>query len=239
MLTRHFKFEAHPIGSYAATENIDSYEENMEFYKENKFSYIPIPDERKFYDIQDEELREMSRPQLIDYDTTVRTAVDRLTEVPFLFFEDYGMCYDQNQNNDLIITAADLNKRAAKEMMYSVLADLENRFAELIEQEYPDSQSLFAEVSPTAIGRWVKAGVGDVQMHLTEYMTLSEMIRIIAKSDKLRSQIGFESRNQFDKQMSGVVNLRNRVMHTSRTIIEAETDIEKLKNRLERAEELL
>lgn len=239
MLKRHFKFEAHPIGSYAATEDLDSYSENLEFYESNGFTYIPIPNNMKFYNVDEEKLGEMSNQQFIDYDTTVRTAVNRLTETPFLFFEGYNVDRGRGSGNDLIITAADLNKRVAKEMMYSVLADLENKFASLIRDKHPDSESLFPEVSAVAIGRWTKAGVGNVQMHLTEYMTLSEMIKIIAKSEDLRSQMGFESRNQFDNQVSGIVDLRNRVMHASRTIIETENDVERLNSRLERAEELL
>ena len=123
--------------------------------------------------------------------------------------------------------------------MFSLLASLENKFAGLIEQEYSDSRSLFPEVLPKTIGRWEKAGLGDVQMHITEYMQLAEMQKIIAKSDELRSELGFESRNQFDKQMSGIIDLRNRVMHTSRTIIECRDDVEQLQKRLERIEELI
>ena len=91
-------------------------------------------------------------------------------------------------------------------MMFSLLADLENIFAEIIEQECPDSQSLFSEISPPTIGRWKKAGVGGIQMHITEYMNLSEMQKVIGKSEELRSHLGFDSRNQFDKQMSGVTS---------------------------------
>lgn len=239
MLMQHYKFEAHPIGSDAHVESIDSYEDNLDFYEENGFTFVPIPDEDVFYDIRDGKLKEMSGHNTIDYDTTVREVVDALFEVPFLFFEDYHKYSDDKPSNHLIITAADLNKRAAKEMMFSVIADLENGFAEIIENRYPDSQSLFSEVSPRTIGRWTKAGVGDIQMHITEYMTLSDMKRIIAKDEELYSQLGFSSRNKFDDHMSGIIELRNRVMHANRTVIETRDDVDQLRDRLERIEELI
>jgi hypothetical protein len=98
---------------------------------------------------------------------------------------------------------------------------------------------LFSEVSPATIGRWKKAGLGGIQMHMVEYMTLSEMQKVIAKSEELRSQLGFRSRNQFDKQMSGIVDLRNRVMHANRTIIETRDDVEQLQDRILRIEEII
>jgi predicted SpoU family rRNA methylase len=191
-----------------------------------------------FYDRRDKELKEISNAQYIDYDTTVRGAIDALTELPFLFFENY-LNNEDDKSSNLVITAADLNKRVAKEMMFSLLADLENTFADLIERKYSNSQSLFSEVSPATIGRWKKAGLGGIQMHITEYMTLSEMQKAIAKSEELRSQVGFNSRNQFDKQMSGIVDLRNRVMHANRTIIETRDDVEQLQDRISRIEELI
>ena len=76
-------------------------------------------------------------------------------------------------------------------------------------------------------------------MHITEYMNLAEMKKIIAKSSKLRSELGFESRNQFSNQMSGIVDLRNRVMHTTRTIIESRDDVEQLEDRVGRIEAMI
>lgn len=238
MLMRHFKFEVHPIGSPASVENLETYEDNLEFYQENNYSYIPMWDDRKYYDAEEGELKDISKDQRIDYDYTARWAVEALTELPFLFFPDYGH-RNSDVSDHLIITAADLNKRVAKEMMYSVLADLENKFAGLIEDEYQDSESLFSDLSPMTIGRWQKAGIGGVQMHVAEYMTLSEMQKLIAKSNQLRSQLGFDSRNQFDKHMSGIVDLRNRVMHANRTIIESKSDVEQLDDRLSRVEALI
>jgi len=213
MLMRHFKFEAHPIGSEASVETMESYKSNLDYYRENDFTFIPIPDEGMFYDRRNNELKEIHNQQYIDYDHTARWAIDTLTKRPFLLFENYTM-----DNTALIITAADLNKRVAKEMMFSLLADLENTFAEIIEQECPDSQSLFSEISPPTIGRWKKAGVGGIQMHITEYMNLSEMQKVTGKSEELRSHLGFDSRNQFDKQMSGIIDLRNRIMHANRRV---------------------
>ncbi len=238
-MMRYFKFEAHPIGSPAHVETLDSYEDNISFYKENNYSFIPISNADKFYDIHEDELKDMDDHTVIDYDTTVRAVIDALVDLPFLLFKGYWGGSDDKPSDDLIITAADLNKRVAKEMMFSAIADLENIFANTIEQEYPDSEALFSELSPATIGRWTKAGMGDIQMHITEYMTLSEMQKVIAKEEELRSQLGFGSRNQFDNHMSGIIDLRNRVMHASRTIIETRDDVEQLQDRLERVEALL
>lgn len=239
MVWYYGKYEVHPVGSRASVETIESYESNIEFYENNDYTFIPIPNKNKYYDLRDSELKEMERQMIIDYDTTVRVAINRLVEFPFLFFEDYHRESEGESSPHQIITAADLNKRQSKELMYAIIAELENKFAKLIRENNPDSESLHSDLSQPTIERWETAGEGDVQMHITEYMNLSEMQKIIGKSPDLRSNLGFSSRNQFDKHMSGIIDLRHSVMHTNRTIIESRDGVEQLKGRIERIEALI
>lgn len=277
---RYFRFEALSISSSASIESIDSYEDNLNYYKKNNYSYVLMPFDGKYYSLNADEIEDIEEKQVVDVDTSIRYAIEILTEFPFLMIEngrpsgcvvkdgeiyfdtwkhDEGDEYshpselfrehpgfkqemvdnESEGNTFYIVTAADLNKRVAKEMMYSVLADLENSFVDIIKDEFPNSEDLFRDVSPATIGRWQKAGLGDIQMHITEYMTLSEMQKIIAKSESLRSRCQFSTRSQFDKQMSGIVDLRNRVMHSSRTVIHDSDDVEQLRSRLDRVEGLI
>jgi hypothetical protein len=71
-------------------------------------------------------------------------------------------------------------------------------------------------------------------------MTLSEMMKIIGKSESMRAKFGFSSRNRFDSGLGGgVIKLRNKVMHPTRTLIQDDSDLLKLVERLERIEEAL
>lgn len=273
------RYHAFNISSYAEFESIETYEGNIKSYENWGFSYIPLPFEGKYYDVDEGELKEMSEKQWITEDYSINEAIELLQSLPFVIFSSHRSRYYEATDTELrvvrspdeeteilkprevasrypehkqelyerekdrpiydMITLADLNKRHAKEMFYSIIAEVESGLSDLIEKEFPESTELFKEVSPRTIGRWQKAGLNDVQMHIAEYMTLAEIQKVVAKSDEIRSECGFSSRNKFDEHMSGIVDLRHKVMHSSRTLVHNKKDVKKLVGRLERLEKLL
>lgn len=67
-------------------------------------------------------------------------------------------------------------------------------------------------------------------------MTLSEMMKVVGKSEALRENFGYSSRNQFKKNLGGLVPLRNKVMHASRTLVHNWSDLKQLLDRVLGAE---
>ncbi|SMO90794.1 hypothetical protein [Halorubrum cibi] len=282
-------FTGKEIASSAKTSTIDSYEDEVEEYQKKDYTYIPIPDSKKYYDLSRDELREIEQGQYLHPDTPMLEAFSRLQEYPFLLFDDFrdfrsedgeyipagikkfnlpdgSFRADEIANNPddfreryddetyidavdsleemaseryEILTLADANKRRARELFYRVLSEFEVQLAHLIEQEYPDSESLFNEAKPEAIGRWQKSKIDELVVHISEHMYLSTLLKIVGKSENLREKMGYSSRNQFDNDLGGLVKLRNRIMHPTQTLVHDTDDLKKEINRVNRTVEAL
>lgn len=139
-----------------------------------------------------------------------------------------------------IITLADVNKRGVKEMIYPIIAELANRLSIIIKTEHPNSESIFKHVSPETIGRWKKDRMKGLELHITEYLNLIEMKEVLKASDEeVIKKCGFSSKTQVDKQLSSVNELRKKVMHANRTLVQDREDLHKLIERLEKSEEII
>jgi hypothetical protein len=65
-------------------------------------------------------------------------------------------------------------------------------------------------------------------------MYLTTLMKIVGKSEELRGQFGYESRNQFDDDLGSLIPLRNRVMHPTKTLVHNTEDLSKNIARLHR-----
>lgn len=288
----HGLYRAVSIASSANIETEATYEDRIPFYKERSFTYIPLPFERKFYDIDNREMKEMNGEQFVHFDHFLMKILHIHRSNPFILLEPmYNSCrlYDERpadrdvfelsgdsdvpsyieiisthsptspnefrvrdavaeypslksdfrdifENKFHIVTPADLNKREARKLPFNIIAELEMTIAKKIKEEYPDSRDLFPHARPHTIGRWQKACLEGTEIHIAEYMTLSGLLKVVGKSNSLLEECGFPSRNQLKKQLGSLDKVRNRVMHTNRTLVHGQEDIEKLVDRLQRAE---
>ncbi len=280
MAIRHDNHFSISIASTASIETLETFEENLNFYRNRDYSYIPMPTEGKYVDVDTEEVHELCEEQFVKEDASLFAVLSHLRDYPFLLLpvwrafiqegelksgltdldsevETEYVRYDKwgdekydEYRDDLfniveedtyIITLADVNKRVVREPFYSVLSELENQFSSMIEEVYPqDSQKeLIPEVSSEAIGRWEKAKYEGLPLHISEFLSLSDMVKIIAKSEKLRSEFGFTSRNKFDNYTGGLIDLRNEVMHATKTLVHDDEDLNKLVERTKRVHNLL
>lgn len=285
MSINHQVHIAHEIASQAECETVDTYEDVIDRYHEKNYSFIPLPFDQQYYDVENDSLEEFTGSQIIDPSQPIKAAITRLRSEPFLFATGYGVgspmyevtddglerhtsmevsfnpeegmygveefvdehpeykeeVLERNQEagHFYIITYADLNKRGARGMLYQFIAELERLLADRVEQQYTDSTEVFHDTRPGTIGRWQKAKLEGVEVHIAEYMTLSEMKTIISTSNDLLEACGFPSRNQFEKQMSGLVDLRNKVMHANRTLVHGRDEVDNLVQRIDRAETLV
>lgn len=80
-------FEAKNIASKADVETMASYEERIDHYAENDYTYIPIPEESSVYDIRAGELGDIEESQFIDGDASLMAAIRKLESHEFLLID--------------------------------------------------------------------------------------------------------------------------------------------------------
>lgn len=137
-----------------------------------------------------------------------------------------------------ILTLADLNRRKAKEILYALISAVETEFSTEIEKAL-SSEEVFEDVKPETIGRWRQDQLDGMTMHIAEYMTTGGLKKVAAKNEEVYENLGFPSRNQFEKQFSGMSKLRRPVMHPNRSLVEDKEDLEEHLDRIERLYEFL
>lgn len=179
---------------------------------------------------------EENRPE--EFEEEMDFTADELKEKqPKIAEEVIDYDYDDRYG---IITLADLNKRGVKEMIYPVISELSSRLAQQIEAEHPDSQEVFNCIRPETVGRWQQDKLDGLELHISDYLNLIEMQEIIKNSDEeFVSKCGFSSKNQVQKQLGGINQLRNKVMHANRTLVHEREDIDDILRRIERAQNII
>lgn len=250
------QFRAFGIASEADIESIDTYEDNISQYEKKTYTYIPIPEEDKYYHVRDSELRELNDEQYIHLDTTMMGGFELLLDHPFLLYapkmefdaapESAGRKFqptaELSEDNDVenryhIITLADVNKRRAGEMFYHALSEFEIQLAKQVKKHYPNS--LIEDADEDEIERWYRAKIDQLEMHITEHMHLSTLLTVGGKHDEIQDAFGYPSRNQFDEDLGGLNNLRNKVMHPSRGLVHDREDLESEMDRVRRIKQAL
>lgn len=295
----------------ADVETLESYEAKIHQYADKNYTYIPMPSDNVYYNVDQEWIREIHHDQYIYDDDLIRTVFQKLADYPFLLYggqarkkflikdgelrgiistrvderwlqynhpekgwvtqltgeedlfpeldeikEDnifFGVeidkefpelaqevFYEEYDERYAIITLADLNKRGARESMYSVFAELAQLLGEKIKEYYSDSTDLLDYAKPSTTGLWYKEKMRERELHISEFMTLSELQKALkgTEEDYLES-CGFSSKSQVDKQLGGLVDLRNRVMHANRTLIHNRQDLNQTLERMTRAETII
>lgn len=281
-------FTADQIASEADYSTKEEYESEISYYRKRNYTYIPMPEDDRYYHVQDEEVYPINEEQYIKPKTDLVSALSTLEQYPFLLIdwfhnlitddlaayiadrldgadaaelasevlEDPDKVRERYDDSELIndfiyavkettdkrysiITLADVNKRRVRELLYRVLSEFEVVLSRLVEAEFPDSTSLFQDANAEAIGRWQKSKIDDLVVHISEYMYLTTLMKVVGKSESLRQRFGYESRNQFDKDLGGLIELRNQVMHPTKTLVHNSEDLSKTVKRLNRAIEAL
>lgn len=219
------------IASQASIEDPDTYADNIDYYQERNYSYIPIPSADQYYHIDDGQMEEMADDQSLPDDAHLVVVMAYLRNYPFILLDYHGLLSDQSDLAEKfgidrnegdrygIVTVADLNKRRVKEMLYPAVATFEHTLADLVIDHYPDSNVPQDDVKDETIERWNRAKDRDMETHIVEHMSLSDIVTVVRNAAALRTTCGFDSKTQWDKATGGIVDLRNKVMHPRRTLI--------------------
>jgi hypothetical protein len=222
---------ASDISTPAKTRTQDNYHEAIEKFDEEDWTYIPMPEDGKYYNIKnDDDPQDLVEDQLISPNLHILDVMEKLLDYPFLLVE--------HESSYEIINLSNLNKREVKDFLYPPLSELANSLSQQIEDYYEDSEDLFGPVREHTLGTWVKAKQDDVELHIAEFLTLGSMISIIKGHDPLMDKCGFKNNDEVD-ELGGVKELRDRVMHGNRTLVNNKRMLKKHLDRIERAEEIV
>lgn len=144
----------------------------------------------------------------------------------------------QERHRYFIITLPDVNKRPVRTLCYQLLMQLETRLSDMIQDRYC-SEELFGDLNHRTLGLWKQDEINDNKVHIAEHMGIGDIKKIVRKDAEMVDELGFDSKNKFKSQLSGIVELRNKVMHPTRTLAHDMDHLEKQFNRLNRVDELV
>lgn len=297
-----YAHHAKQIAVSAEVETLDTYKDRIEYYEDQQFTYIPIPSDDKYYDTENDALKELHKDQIIPETKHLAEVLTLLEDHPFLLVDiHYAKAYavrdgteivrqssfnpkkragvvdrlqreaEENEeilllselrdrypklvedvsgvhsrydpvyeNQYMIITLADLNKRALREMLYRLLHELESNLSDKIQAEYPDSEDILKYVRAPSIGRWKKDQVSGLHLHVAEHLNIIDIMQVVqASSNSFVDECGFSSKNDVQDSLGRIDEIRNRVMHSTRSLVYGRDDVGKVLDLIETTERIL
>lgn len=260
----------------AEIETLDTYEDNLDRYREKDFSYVPIPEADKYYNLNTKSLEHLHENQYVEKNISVRKLFTLLSTYPFLlhdsltglksyvdqdgdyYFEGGNPPEDavkkdveelEEQHPEILekipsprywfVDLADLNRREIREALYPVVAELESEIADAIREDVDEPEELYHNVPDHVVGRREKDKLRDMGLHTAEYLNLSDMIGLLKGRQHLWDDFGFSDSNEVENRLESLNQLRNSVMHSNRTLIRSQKDIEKTLERVNDAQRII
>lgn len=223
-------YEVRAIASPARVAGPDATRERLRAIAEPDASFVPVPATGEYYDVRADARRALAPEQLVPADRDLLAAIRPLADHPFLLVtpegDDDPSVGDLDEDRDYwIVTPADLNRRTAEAAIYPVVATVEERLATLVEREYPDPEALVRVVGPFPVGVWTKARAGDVDVHLAEFCTLTDLVGVCKGNDRLLARLGYDDPDRLESDLYGIGELRNRVAHGNRSLVLEPADV--------------
>lgn len=234
---RKRNFPASLIAKEAMTETEATYENRIQDYRHRNFTYIPLPEDGQYYNVKEGWLRPLYEEQWITSETHLLDVMVGLQQQPFLL-------YKESDDEYRIINLADVDKRGTREMLYPPIAELESLIASRIQDHHSDSEEMINDLSdsavhPRTIGGWYRDQRSDVELHIAEYMNLTEMKQVLAEGrPALHRSCGFEDESEISDLLD-IRDLRNKVMHVNRSLVRSRRDIQDVLDTVDRTQELI
>jgi len=171
----------------------------------------------------------------------------RLRDVIRGFALDSRHFYFLNNNRKIVglISVANLNCRAVKVYLFSLLAELEIQMGRFVLKHIPEIDLLRMTFGASVKAkhesvrqRYQVDKANGLEVSFVEYLYLSDLINIVA-AKKLFSHLGFSSRRRFEECFNPLNPLRDVIAHPSRSLIADEMSCKKLWERIDSIEEAL
>lgn len=211
--------------------------------KEQNFDLLPVVMDEQVVGVLYEGIAE---PEAL----TDRWLVSRDTAIPdllALFVESRQPGFFVLHRQELVglVTPADLNKMPARVYVYNVIGELELALAYLVRAHFRDDPDqllpMLSEEREDELRVQIdKLRDENADVDAVQFLYLSELIRIVAKTQPLRSALGYSSKSETKRELGGLNDLRDQTMHPVRTLLgRIPEDLVKLRKRISRTRELL
>lgn len=208
--------------------NGDVPEEIREDFVEEEFDYGPIRpyDSQKYCDVEQDQIKSLDEEQYVHYDEPMLHCLNVLTEYSLAIvthpdYDNYG-----------IVMPADFNSRISKEYLYPFFAEAARSVSDLIKARYDTIELIPIYLSNRnngdAANRWAQARGENVELHITEFMNLTDLKVVMTELKELRGEIDLTSKTQCRNKFDDVARFRDKVMHANRTMVNDQEDIQRL-----------
>lgn len=225
--------------------------EHIQLMKNNRFDHLPIEPIRgtitEFFKTVEPNKYDKIERHKINYDdvipleTTIRDVIDKFANQNRTFF---FLRYQRNISG--IITLGNLNCKQVQVYIFSLVCELERELGEFLN----------SKLSNQKIKEWIKGKIDDnnpndkyklilnnyesllehdLENQLTEHFFLVDFFTIITDKN-LFGELNY-SKSEW-KKLNSINELRKRIAHPTRTLIDNENNILKLQKRINKIEDL-
>ncbi len=206
---------------------------------EKNYDILPIKDGNEFIRYIERNLlvekkeilpasKEIIPEQVVNIDEQLIKIIDLFCSSKFFFVK--------NANNLMgIITYADLNKIPVRILLFIQISKLENLLLQLIKDFYLGyswMHVLTCSRRKKITNLYKEKRKSNIDISLDHCLSLGDMLEIIECDNILSSHLGYSSKSCCKKEISGLENLRNDVMHPSNSIINTYDGVKRLSKRL-------
>lgn len=205
----------------------DVIEEIREEFLEKDFDFAPVRPyrKRKYYDVKEGEAKEVSDEQITRYDSPIIYCLNILTEYEF------ALISHPDYESWRIVTHADLNKIYAKEYFYTYFSEPARKVSAVLEEKFGSAklEKIYqsARNNGQAVGRWEDAKSENLELHLAEFMNLTDLKEVVKEEEELRNELGFDSKTKCEKKFKEVSKFRDRIMHSNKSLIVEYDEVER------------
>ncbi|MPS75054.1 MAG: hypothetical protein E2590_18155 [Chryseobacterium sp.] len=223
----------------------------LDIMKKNRFDHLPIEPTNGtitefFKTVEPNKFDKIERLQItygdvIPLDTSIRDIIDKFADQEKTFF---FLRYQKNISG--LITLANLNCKQVQIYIFSLICELERELGNFLNSQLTDNK----------IKEWIEGKIditnakdkykliienyhslitSDLENQLTEHFFLVDFFKIISDKNLYR-EFGY---TKSEWQNLGSINeLRKRIAHPTRSLIDNENNIKKLQKRIKNIEDL-
>lgn len=225
--------------------------EHIDLMKSNRFDHLPIVSENdnvyEFFktekpnDFSNIVRHQIKHDDIIPLDTNIKEIIERFASTKRSF---YFLSYHKNVSG--LITLGNLNCKQVQIYIFSLICDLERALSDFVNSELTNQdieswiKSKMKSEEPAnkfnlIMGHFNQLVDTDLENQLTEHLFLVDFFEIINKFN-LNEKLNY-SKTKLE-QLSSINELRKRIAHPTRSLLDNDNNIIKLKERLDKVNDL-
>lgn len=138
------------ISSKAEVETIETYGDRIQYYISQDYTYIPIPEENKYFNTEEGWMREIDEAQYISPECHLVEVLEYLQDKPFLLIDDEhnSFVFIESDSGDLIdkIKLGALNQTLSKQAAKETISDSDSEYFKNLAVHLEDENIAFKSI---------------------------------------------------------------------------------------------